>query len=131
MKKFIFAFLLVCFVTACKEETSQNSQTSSETSAAPAVSTPIDVSAWMGKWHGPEGTYLDISEREIGYTITIANLDGPREFNGIENDGVIEFERDNRTEIIRPGDGAATGMKWLVEKNQCLVVTYGEGYCRD
>lgn len=92
---------------------------------------PVHVSEWMGRWNGPEGTYLDISEREIGYKITISNLDGPRDFDGVATADSISFERDGNEFVIRPGTGAETGMKWLADKKDCLVVQAGEGYCRD
>jgi hypothetical protein len=39
--------------------------------------------------------------------------------------------RDGTTETIRATDGAGTGMKWLANKTDCLVVTVGsEGFCR-
>lgn len=129
-KSLLFLLAGLCFLTGCDQEKQASDPTQSTSSNDITQPTSSDVSAWMGKWDGPEGTFLEIAERKIGYKITIQNLDGPREFDGTENDGVIEFKRDGRTEIIRPGDGAATGMKWLAEKKSCLVVTYGEGYCR-
>ena len=128
-KSFLVMLVALCALSACKEEAAPDNSSDQLQGQNTAPTSP-DVSMWMGKWNGPEGTFLEIAEREIGYKITIQNLDGPREFNGTENDGVIEFKRDGRTEIIRPGDGVATGMKWLAEKKSCLVVTYGEGYCR-
>lgn len=131
MKKLSLSLLaVICLLPACKEETPAGSNQAENAPVQQTPTTGIDTSAWLGKWDGPEGTFLNISEREIGYKITIQNLDGPQDFDGVENDGVIEFKRDGRTEIIRAGDGAATGMKWLADKKNCLVVTYGEGYCR-
>jgi hypothetical protein len=43
----------------------------------------------------------------------------------------IEFVRGGNTEVIHATDGVGTGMKWLVDKNNCLVVRPGEGFCRD
>ena len=34
-------------------------------------------------------------------------------------------------ETITATDGEATGMKWLLDKQNCLTVRSGEGYCRD
>jgi hypothetical protein len=86
---------------------------------------------WVGTWQGPEGTSLQIAKQEVGYEVTVANLDGPRGFHGIAVDDVLQFERDGVTESVRAGDGKATGMKWLAGKRDCLVVKAGEGYCRD
>ena len=43
----------------------------------------------------------------------------------------ISFNRGDGSQLLRAGDGEATGMKWLLEKKDCLVVATGEGYCRD
>ena len=86
---------------------------------------------WLGRWSGPEGTYLDITGTPADYRLTIANLDGPRRFVGRAQDGQIVFVRDGVVESIRATDGEATGMKWLLDKHNCLTVRSGEGYCRD
>jgi hypothetical protein len=86
---------------------------------------------WVGTWQGPEGTSLKIAKQEVGYEVTVTDLDGPRIFHGIAVDDVLQFERDDVTESLRAGDGKATGMKWLAGKRDCLVVKAGEGYCRD
>jgi hypothetical protein len=94
------------------------------------LGTPV-ADNWVGEWRGPEGTSLRIDKQEVGYALRITNLDGPREFHGIAADEVLEFERDGAKETLHAGDGAATGMKWLAGKKDCLVVRAGEGYCRD
>ena len=88
---------------------------------------------WSGKWLGPEGTYLSLSQNLRGtYDVAIRNLDGERVFNATsDKDGVLTFTRDGVTETIRPGTGKETGMKWLTDKHDCLIVKPGEGYCRD
>lgn len=86
---------------------------------------------WLGRWNGPEGTYLEIIGTPADYRLTIANLDGPRRFVGRAQDGQIVFVRDGVVESIRATDGEATGMKWLLDKRNCLTVRSGEGYCRD
>ena len=86
---------------------------------------------WTGTWRGPEGSYLRLEKQEVGYRLVIANLDGPREFHAIAVDGILQFERDGATETLHAGDGQATGMKWLADRRDCLVVRPGEGYCRD
>lgn len=85
---------------------------------------------WLGEWSGPEGTSIEISGAGDGYRVTIRNLDGPRTFQGVRSASGIAFERDGVGESIRAGTGAQTGMKWLADKSDCLVVKPGEGYCR-
>lgn len=86
---------------------------------------------WLGRWNGPEGTYLDISGTPADYRLTIANLDGPRRFVGRAQGAKIVFVRDGVVESVSATDGEATGMKWLLDKQNCLTVRSGEGYCRD
>ena len=55
---------------------------------------------------------------------------------GVLRDGVaagdtITFDRNGIREKLRPTDGAATGLKYLAGKTDCLTVKPGEGYCRD
>lgn len=89
--------------------------------------------SWTGRWQGPEGTYLDLqkSEADDEYNVVIADLDGPRTFKGHTTDEGIMYARNGATEIIKAGNGQATGMKWLADKKNCLVVKAGEGFCRD
>ena len=89
------------------------------------------VSDYVGQWRGPEGTSLIITPSGDHYAIEIRNLDGPRDFTGeLRRDG-LHFNRDGKALVIHPGDGEATGMKWLADKSDCLVVDANEGYCRD
>lgn len=100
--------------------------------AASSASAPLQVPPdWLGRWTGPEGTYLQIVQTEGVYDITVRNLDGVRTFRGLAGSDSLHFERDGVQESIRRTDGAATGMKWLAEKSRCLTVKPGEGYCRE
>lgn len=95
----------------------------------PAIMSATDQ--WLGQWNGPEGTFLRIAGGSGRYEITIQDLDGPLIFQGGTVDGQIHFERGGVKESIRATNGAATGMKWLSDKSDCLTVRSGEGYCRD
>ncbi|MGV3591760.1 MAG: hypothetical protein ACO1PZ_08715 [Gammaproteobacteria bacterium] len=87
--------------------------------------------AWLGDWHGPEGTLLTIAGGRGAYRITVRDLDGPRSFDGGAVADGITFERDGTPETIRATNGPGTGMKWLADKRNCLVIRPGEGFCRD
>ncbi len=115
MRKFFLAAAVLSLI-ACDSGTSQ--------SAPP-------LESWLGKWNGPEGTYLDIARDGAQYDITIRDLDGEKKYSAIEQDGTLQFMRNDVGEAIRPGTGTDTGMKWLADKKNCLVVKPGEGYCRD
>lgn len=123
-------FAALAFVaTGCQERTSAPPPTSP--AAAPAPSAAPAADQWLGKWNGPEGTFLQIAGGNGQYDLTIQSLDGPRTFKGTAAGDRLAFERDGVRESVRASDGAQTGMKWLSEKKDCLTVKAGEGYCRD
>lgn len=98
---------------------------------SPVPAAESNVAGWAGRWTGPEGTYLDVTRAGDGtYTVEIANLDGPRRFSARDAGDRLEFVRDGQVLSLRATDGAGTGMKWLADREDCLVVVPGEGYCR-
>jgi hypothetical protein len=86
---------------------------------------------WVGKWFGPEGTYLVLSKTGEKYVVEINSLDGPATYEETSVRDRIEFQRDGKTESIHAGSGAETGMKWLLDKKNCLIIKTGEGFCRN
>ncbi|MDV6329851.1 hypothetical protein [Asticcacaulis sp. 201] len=136
-------------LAACTPKPSSDEVASSQSSESAAMSitaaeaaqhavssamSSFDATGYVGKWTGPEGTSLTItpSGTPAGseYEVVIQNLDGPRTFKGtLEGDG-IHITRDGAPLVIHKGNGAATGMKWLAEKTDCLVVAANEGYCK-
>jgi hypothetical protein len=94
--------------------------------------TAVAPDKWLGCWQGVECTYLTLSRKGNKYSIEIANLDGPKTYEGIPVGGDhIEFIRNGKTESIRAASGKETGMKWLADEKNCLVVRVGtEGFCR-
>lgn len=107
----------------------QPAPTPTATNAATARADDVPES-WLGRWSGPEGTWMEIARASPGYIITISNLDGPRSHDAVAVPGGLRFERDGVTHTLRATDGAGTGMKWLDGKRDCLTVTMGEGFCR-
>jgi len=110
-------------------------QTAPPTVTAPAqIPTPPASSAadaLVGRWTGPEGTALVIAANGAAYQVTVTNLDGPRDFAGAADPDGVRFTRDGESLLVRKGSGAETGMKWLADKADCVVVAANEGYCRD
>jgi hypothetical protein len=102
------------------------------TQAPPPTTQPTrPTDAWLGRWTGVEGTYLELAREGERYVVTIADLDGPRTYEGTAVRDRVEFVRAGRTESIRAASGKDTGMKWLAGETNCLVVTVGsEGFCR-
>ena len=120
---------LALLVIGCDDRKSGAAQvvaaSSSDTASAPVTD------RWLGKWSGPEGTFLQLARSNGKYEVTIQNLDGPRTFPGQAAGNHIEFERNGVKESLRATNGAETGMKWLSDKSSCLTVRAGEGYCRE
>jgi hypothetical protein len=133
----IIAVLTAVFIPGCKDRNlpaggpSNTSGTPSpqSTNALPATNDVGDK--WLGKWIGPEGTYLVLSKNGGKYVVLINSLDGPATYEGTAAGERIEFQRNGKTEIIHAGNGHDTGMKWLQDKTNCLVIQAGEGFCRD
>ncbi len=104
--------------------------TTASVPAPPASQAAALPASWLGKWTGPEGTFLTLVANGARYDITIQSLDGPAKYEGTAVGDRIEFMR-NGPESIRAGNGKDTGMKWLADKADCLVIKTGEGFCRD
>lgn len=119
-------------LAACDKAAQTPSATLTESTAAPnsAVIEKRAAEAWLGKWTGPEGTHLEILAEGDKYKVAIRDLDAVRTFDATSTQSGLSFERDGITESITPGSGPDTGMKWLQDKSNCLVVKVGEGYCR-
>lgn len=106
----------------------------SSTSANPAIVPTTAITKterWLGQWNGPEGTSLILSKDGARYVVKINSLDGPATYEGMAVGNRIEFNRNGSTESIRASSGKETGMKWLLEKSDCLTIRQGEGFCRD
>jgi hypothetical protein len=88
------------------------------------------TNVWLGRWDGPEGTFLQLSKTGDQYVVVIHDLNGPKSFDGFADGNRIRFLRDGKTEYLSAGDGEATGMKWLADKEDCLLTRKGEGWCR-
>lgn len=90
--------------------------------------------AWVGRWNGPEGLYLDVAPGEATNTVRLRlkdSLDGENDYTGMLLDDGIRFERAGRTEVIRRGSGAETGFSALRNRVDCVIVRLNEeGYCR-
>lgn len=101
--------------------------------------TPVEAvnpADWVGRWTGVEGMYLDIqpdAARGNGaFTLEMQySLDDQGTFPGDAVGNGIRFTRPDGTFLLTATDGEATGLKYLLEKQDCLTVTTGEGYCRD
>ena len=121
--------LLVLILNGCEEH--KPSPIASSAANSPSEESPSNADNLLGKWIGPEGTFLQLAGGDGKYEIIIQNLDGPRTFQGRAAGNQIEFERDGVKYSLHASTGLETGMKWLSEKSNCVMVSAGEGYCRD
>lgn len=99
-----------------------------------APGTLAETDSMVGRWPGVEGTFLEVEKSTAmgKYVITVQDLDGPKKYEGVAVGDQIEFTRTGKTETIHAGNGQDTGMKWLLDKKNCLVINKGsEGFCRD
>jgi hypothetical protein len=103
----------------------------SSPAASPASVDNKKADALIGKWTGPEGTYIDVTKNGDKFKVELKNLDGSKTYEGTAKDGVIEFVRNGKTETVKTATGVETGMKGFEKETNCVVVTKGsEGFCR-
>jgi hypothetical protein len=100
-------------------------------SEIPPAGGSVSAEKWLGKWNGPEGTFLVLSLNGNRYLVKIQSLDSLDTYEGVATVDGIQFTRNGKTESIHAGNGEDTGMKWLLDKKNCLIIKYGEGFCRD
>ncbi|RYE50493.1 MAG: hypothetical protein EOP48_19665 [Sphingobacteriales bacterium] len=126
--------MLIVSLTACKDhqqEPNVKQDAVSSTSSSSAPNEKLNTDQWLGKWNGPEGTFLNITGGNGKYELIIQDLDDPKNYTGVTVDNTIQFERNGILEKIHATNGADTGMKWLSEKSDCLTIHVGEGFCRN
>ena len=128
-KSAIGNLLLFAAIVGCRNPSAVPAKSAPTQDAAASTTDQFD--SWLGRWNGPEGTYLQISRNLGSYTLEIRDLDGSSMFAGSAEGSRIAFTRDGKAEFLSAGDGRATGMKWLAGKNHCLFTRPGEGWCRD
>ena len=135
--RLLTAIVTMVLIVACQRHNQDQARSPTETSAAPASPSSELVSAnrptdeWLGQWIGPEGTYLLLSRNGDKYMVKIQSLDGPATYEGVATGDRIQFERQGKTESIHAGSGEETGMKWLLDKKNCLIIQASEGFCRN
>ncbi|MEN9582400.1 MAG: hypothetical protein RL641_354 [Candidatus Parcubacteria bacterium] len=100
-----------------------------------APSATIQTS-FEGTWTGPEGTSLAIIKTGTAYTLSFVMLDGPIKVSGVESTNGITFTRKGKSLTLVHSSGIDTGMKYLVDKKNCVAVKITtalatEGYCKD
>jgi len=92
---------------------------------------PRKINEWIGRWNRPEGSYLELSKSGETCEIQSKDFDQVQTSRGTATSDGISIERNGKAETIRSGNGERTGMKWLADKKDCLVIRKSQGYCRD
>lgn len=125
MKKTLLILSTLALLSAC-DKSPQAPKPAPPSVQATLVPETLPTDKWVGKWVGVEGLHLTVSKDDsIGrghYLLTMQY--------GLDADASGTFNRPDGPQVLRAGDGAATGLKWLADKKDCLVVNTGEGYCR-
>ena len=78
------ALLMTLVIAGCKDRTQPAAESPSTPTpkAAPIADTVTDK--WLGKWIGPEGTYLVLSKNAEKYAVEINSLDGSTRSHSLE-----------------------------------------------
>ncbi|RUR52961.1 hypothetical protein [Vreelandella populi] len=138
MIKKALALSAMILISGCNDsDTTASNAPASSTSTEQSTSHKV-TDQWVGSWIGVEGLVLEVSQNDSAgpghYLLEMQyglDADQSGTFEGQATDEGISFSRDDGEQLLRAGDGEATGLKWLTDKEDCLVVQSGEGYCRD
>jgi len=137
MKKTLFLLSTLALLAACNQEHKAPTQPAPPSVQATLVPPTPPTDQWVGKWIGVEGLNLTVAKDDaVGrghYLLTMQyglDAEDAGTFKGEEADNGIAFTRPDGPQMLRAGDGEATGLKWLADKKDCLIVATGEGYCR-
>ena len=138
MKTFAL-FLATCALVACTDGASPApaappaAQTPPSASPSDPADAANDEAAYLGRWIGVEGMFLEVTSKAGGGVSMKMqwDLDHAGTFDGSVTAEGLRFMREGVAETAVRTDGDATGLKHLAGKADCLTVKPGEGYCRD
>jgi len=138
MKKALLALIATMLISGCSNSNTSASNTPASDTATEQNQPHQVTDQWVGRWTGVEGLFLEISKEDFAgpghYLLHMRYGLDADQIGTFERQAIAEGIRFNRGEgpqLLLASDGEATGMKWLLEKEDCLVVATGEGYCRD
>ena len=102
--------LIVLAALAVVERRQRSTRPRQARSSKPKLQSNHVADQWLGKWIGPEETYLELSKSGDHYGVMIQSLDGPNTYEGISAPHGIVFQRNGKTDTIHAGNGQDTGM---------------------
>lgn len=121
--------------TADAPEPAPEAQQAAASAALPAPDGAVDhrFASWKGRWTGVEGMYVVITPTASGtYDLEMqSDLDTKGTYVGKDSEHGIKFSRGDEQLSLYRTAGSETGLKYLADKRDCLMVKSGEGYCRD
>ena len=140
------AFILGACGSGTDAPKTPNTSSSPAATSSPAISPEVAnpgeaaVQKLVGKWDGPEGTYLSVTEK-LGadgkqqlprkFEFEIKDLDRAEKFEVTAKDGTIKFTRKGKAETVKAATGTETGMKGFEKETNCVVLSKGsEGFCK-
>lgn len=137
MKKALFVLSTLALLTACDQDAKSPAKPAPPSVQATLVPETPPTDKWIDQWIGVEGLHLTIAKDDNisrgHYLLTMQyglDAEDAGTFKGEAAEDGIAFTRPDGPQSLRAGDGAATGLKWLADKKDCLIVATGEGYCR-
>lgn len=135
IKTFTIFILLIWVIPASASSTSKDVASQSVTVPSTTATTHAHTD-WQGLWTGPEGLFVFVAVAAPGeYTLEMMGDTDDMKDNitipGRDAEGGIAFERDGKTLLLKSATGEETGLKWLEDKKECLMVEEFEGFCRD
>ncbi|UYF99190.1 hypothetical protein [Halomonas sp. GD1P12] len=139
MFKRALALSATILISGCSQENTTAAAVEPASNSAAQESAPHQMTdQWIGRWDGVEGLVLEIRHEDSAnpgsYLLDMQyGLDADQHgtFEGQATAEGIRFTREDGEQLLRQADGEATGLKWLADKENCLVVQPGEGYCRN
>lgn len=140
MKTFVL-ILAACALAACSKDAppaagaptpAADATPASTPPPGPADTAPTEA-AYLGRWIGVEGMFLEVRPKaDGGVSLEMQwDLDHAGTFDGTVTAEGLRFMRDGVAETAVHASGDAIGLKYLAGKTDCLMVKPGEGYCRD
>ena len=92
---------------------------------------------FLGRWMGVEGNLVDIIPSKNRYRVMVVNNNNPEgdgrftEYAGTVLGNELQISIGKQKKLISFTDGPGSGMKYLADKNNCIKIEGGDGYCRD
>lgn len=123
MAKVALALSTLLLISGCAHDSNTAASGATESGTATEQSAPHHqmTDQWVGRWTGVEGLFLEISKDESAdpghYLLHMRyGLDADQigTFEGQATAEGIRFNRGDGPQMLRAGDGEATGMKWLI-----------------